>query len=254
MYSCKGCACVKAGSRCVNCLPIKLGKCQNYKSAPAPQVTTVPTSNTALLTTISDSSSSTINSNAMSQADSQPHYYPPNNLWISLGENTLGKPCSYNIINSSYDEVIHWKPNLFLVPYGSAGTSFVKELTCLFQSFAEGSCLERTSMKAITLFQILMLQKPSKRSKIKEHISHLQQRLDMWIKGDIAQLMDEGKHIQVQLTSRKAPRKNNIDGHIFRQLMAQGKVRSALNYLSRGCFMSRWCDTRDKWSDRSWRP
>ena len=44
----------------------------------------------------------------------------------------------FDVINSSYEEVIHWKPNLFLVPFGSAGTSFVKELARLFQAFAEG--------------------------------------------------------------------------------------------------------------------
>ena len=33
--------------------------------------------------------------------------------------------------------------------------------------------------------------------------------------------------------SRRAPGKNDVDSHIFRSLMAQGKVRSALSYLSR---------------------
>ena len=47
----------------------------------------------------------------------------------------------YDSINSSYEEVIHWKHNLFLAPFGSAGTAFVKEIARLFQ---DGS-----SMKAI---------------------------------------------------------------------------------------------------------
>ena len=78
-----------------------------------------------------------------------------------------------DVINSSYEEVIHWKPNLLLVPFGSAGTSFVKEVAHLFQAFADKSSLERVSMKAITLIQTLLLQKPSKKSKTKDHISHL---------------------------------------------------------------------------------
>lgn len=88
-------------------------------------------------------------------------------------------------------------------------------------------------MKATTLLQALLLQKPSKRSKTKDHIIHLQRRLDLWNKGYIGQLLDEGRCLQVRLASRKAPGKGDIDGRIFRSLMAQGKVRSALNYLSR---------------------
>ena len=88
-------------------------------------------------------------------------------------------------------------------------------------------------MKAITLIQILLLQKPSKRSKTKEHIGHLKRRLDLWSKGDIQQLLEEGRCIQARLIYLTAPGKNEVDGHIFRSLMAQGKVRSALSLLSR---------------------
>jgi hypothetical protein len=105
--------------------------------------------------------------------------------------------------------VIHWKPNLFLVPFGSAGTSFVKEIARLFQAFADGSSLERVSMKAITLVQTLLLQKPSRRSKTKEHVCHLKRRLDLWSNGDIQQLLDEGRCIQARLISRLAPGKND---------------------------------------------
>ena len=135
----------------------------------------------------------------------------------------------YDTINSSYEEVVHWKPNCL----GAAGTAFVKDITRLFQAFADGSSLERVSMKAITLIQILLLQKPSKRSKTKEHIGHLKRRLDLWSKGDIQQLLEEGRCIQARLIYRTAPGKNEVDGHIFRSLMAQGKVRSALSLLSR---------------------
>ena len=88
-------------------------------------------------------------------------------------------------------------------------------------------------MKAITLIQILLLQKPSKRSKTKDHICHLKQRFDLWSIGDFGQLLDEGRCIQARMMSQRAPGKNDVDGHIFRSLMAQGKVRSALSYLSR---------------------
>ena len=109
----------------------------------------------------------------------------------------------------------------------------MKELARLFQAFADGSSLVRVSRKAITLVQSLLLQKPSRRSKTKEHVCHLKRRLDLWSNGDIQQLLDEGRCIQARLISRVAPGKNDVDGHIFRSLMAQGKVHSALSYLSR---------------------
>ena len=86
---------------------------------------------------------------------------------------------------------MHWRSNLVLVPFDSAGNAFVQELTHLLMGFAEGSSLECISMNAITLVQVLMLQKPSKRSKIKDHISHLSRRLGLWKEGEIEELMDE---------------------------------------------------------------
>ena len=159
---------------------------------------------------------------------SLPVQQPLNFRW---GEHT--GQAIFDVVNSCYEEVVHWKPNLFLVPFGSAGTSFVKEVARLLQAFGDGSSLERISMKAISLMQILLLQKPSKRSKTKEHISHFKRRLDLWHNGDLKLLLEEGHCIQNRMISRKFPAKNNVDGYIFRSLMAQGKVKSALSYISR---------------------
>ena len=38
--------------------------------------------------------------------------------------------------------------------------------------------------------------------------------------------------LQARLRSQRRPTKSNVDSYIFRSLMAQGKVQSALNYLS----------------------
>jgi len=49
-------------------------------------------------------------------------------------------------------------------------------------------------------------------------------------------LMDEARAL---LSTSRIHSSNQIDGHIFRPLMSEGKVRSALNYpshdRSRGC-------------------
>ena len=46
------------------------------------------------------------------------------------------------------------------------------------------------------------------------------------------QLTDEGCSIQKRLISNMVDGLNKVDSHIFRALMAQGKFRSALRYLS----------------------
>ena len=56
---------------------------------------------------------------------------PPSFGWGNLD----GEDCC-KIIDDCYNEVIHWRHNLFRVPSGSAGNSFVSELSCLFQAFS----------------------------------------------------------------------------------------------------------------------
>lgn len=88
-------------------------------------------------------------------------------------------------VSTTYEEVIHWRRNLFLVPSGSTGKAFV-ELAQLFQAFADCSTLECIAMKVITILQtLLFLQKPSHTSKTKDHVKHLQKSLEVWHKGDI---------------------------------------------------------------------
>ena len=51
-------------------------------------------------------------------------------------------------LNNIYDEIVHWRRNLFKVPSGKQGKSFVPELTRLFQSYADQSALEGVALKA----------------------------------------------------------------------------------------------------------
>ena len=40
-------------------------------------------------------------------------------------------------LNGTYDEIVHWKRNLFKVPSGKAGTPFVRELSRMFRAYAD---------------------------------------------------------------------------------------------------------------------
>ncbi len=91
-------------------------------------------------------------------------------------------------LTTTYLEAIHWKFNLFKIPYGGVGKSFVTELARLFRTFAEASALEAVALKAATIMPILLLQKPAKKSTAKDHTKCLQRRLNTWREGDLMEL------------------------------------------------------------------
>ena len=128
---------------------------------------------------------------------------------------------------------MHWRRNLFKVPSGKAGKAFVRELTRLFQAYADGSSLESVALKAAMVMPALLLQKPHPRSKAKEHTLHLERHLRLWAEGDLGGLLKEGRTIQHQFT-RQRPNQSRSAQQIprrFAKLMKEGKVRAALQLI-----------------------
>ncbi len=137
------------------------------------------------------------------------------------------------MLNTTYSEVVHWRPNYFKVPQGNVGTSFVCEIARLFKAFASGSALESVALKAATVLPILLLQKPSRNSKAKLHTICLKRRLKNWLDGDLDQLIFEGRTIQNRLPKQYAPPlAAERLANRFAKLMFQGKVKAALDLLS----------------------
>ena len=121
---------------------------------------------------------------------------PPNFVWGDLsGRDFCDK------VNKTYDEVVQWRRNLFLVPFGKVGKALVQEMANLFQAYGENSSLECIALKACLLMQVLLLQKPLKTSKAKDHVTCLQRCLESWKKGEIEVLVAEGQCIQSHLPS-----------------------------------------------------
>ena len=46
-------------------------------------------------------------------------------------------------IDKAYDEVVHWRRNIFKIPSGKQGKAFVQEMASLFLSYAEASTREK---------------------------------------------------------------------------------------------------------------
>ena len=84
------------------------------------------------------------------------------------------------LLDTAFDEEVHWKTNCFRVPHGNAGKVFTKELACLFCAFATGSKLESIALKEVSSLQLLLLQKPFPKSKQQDHISCLERPMRLW--------------------------------------------------------------------------
>ena len=88
--------------------------------------------------------------------------------------------CFCDTVNDVYDEIVHYRRNIFNVPSGRAGKSFIEELTFWIKQFNSGSDLISVALKAFMVLPTLILQKPSATSKCKEHSEAIEGRLALW--------------------------------------------------------------------------
>ena len=80
-------------------------------------------------------------------------------------------------MNRAYDETVEWKHNLFNVPRGEAGPSFVRELSRLINAYSDAIIMGGFAPKAAMVLLNFLLQKPHPKSRRKDHISRLVDRL-----------------------------------------------------------------------------
>ena len=136
-------------------------------------------------------------------------------------------------VNVAYEEIVKWRRNIFLLPSGKAGKALISELARLYQSYADNSPLQGIALKACSVMQSLLLQKPHAKSKTKEHVACLERRMALWMEGNIDKLILEGKCIQKYLiTSGKAEIELEKISRGFNRLMLQGKTRQAVRLIS----------------------
>ena len=88
------------------------------------------------------------------------------------------------------------------IPYEKQGRLFINELTCLFHLYSEDSSMECITLKAAFVFPLLVLQKPYLGSEVKEHVTALECRMNLWQDGLFVDLLNEGNTIQKMFRSR----------------------------------------------------
>ena len=142
-----------------------------------------------------------------------------------------GEETIKNEIQAAYKEICSWQKNFFLLPRGKAATDFIKELTRLLNLFVNKTKWFRLSFALVHVFMPIMLQKPSKKSKAKDHARYLLSRLQKWKDGNLHGLMAECREIQKWLLCSKRKQQKS-DRKAFCRLMLVGKIKQAMGFIN----------------------
>ena len=155
---------------------------------------------------------------------------PPIISWGHRADGTIITVHSSTIIKA-YDEITQWRKNTFLVPYGKVGREFIDQLTQHITEWNNASHAQHIALKAAIVLLATVLQKPSMKSKAKDHQECLTKRLALWKEGEIESLLREGRSIQKRILKTKRAKPPD-KAKIFAKLVMQGQINSALRYLS----------------------
>ena len=137
----------------------------------------------------------------------------------------------YDATLATYKEIATWLPNLFMIPTGKEGKEFLNEVDKTLQPFIERSPGEHHAITASLIIFPLLLQKPSKKSKTRDHKKHLKRRLELWRQGNLSDLVRECKQIQKRLHKKRDIGENQLN-KVFSKLMLQGKVSAAMKWIT----------------------
>ena len=152
------------------------------------------------------------------------------NTNLQLG-NLKGYQVIKNEIDTAYNKIVKWERSIFELPRGKAGKDIIQELIRLMQLLNNKTTWESLSMDLVIIFLLLMLQKPSAKSKRKDHVRYFIKRLEMWKAGKIKDLVSECCTIQRRMLKSKKHRQESAATG-FTRLMLQGKVKQALKLVN----------------------
>ena len=99
----------------------------------------------------------------------------PNFLW-----NDIDGEFFSSLVRSCYDEVIHWRNNVFKVPFGKVGASFVREQARLLQVYSDTSALKSLALYTAIIMPSLLLQRHPGKPHAKELSRLLDCHLTIW--------------------------------------------------------------------------
>ena len=135
-------------------------------------------------------------------------------------------------IQDAYERIVFWKKNLFMLPTGAAAKKYMTKTTKLMNGWTNNLPFKDVAFTTIHVMPNILLQKPSKRSKVKDHLKALVRRIDLWINGNIDELLFQGETIQSRLHHINTPKSIGELSKKFALLMEKGNVNSALKLLT----------------------
>ena len=90
-----------------------------------------------------------------------------------------------------------WRKNIFKLPSGNIGKSFILEMTLVIHAWRNVSeHFKDIAVKVLMIMSSILLQKPSATSTSKDHSACLLRRFNWWEEGDFDKLMHESRAIQ----------------------------------------------------------
>ena len=92
--------------------------------------------------------------------------------------------------------------------------------------------MESIAMKAAVVLPTLLLQKPSSKSKAKEHSACLDVWLSTWLDGNLNDLLLEGRTIQQHIPKSQPEDSQKRLARSFANLMFEGKTKAAIRLLT----------------------
>ena len=131
-------------------------------------------------------------------------------------------------IDNAYNELMHWKRNLFDLPKGMPGKNFISELTKLINRWSSKSPNRDICIKALMVMPSLILQKISNKWKTSKIKSHVDRRLNLWKNKDVEGLLNETRTIQKRLPQRQKLQRTEEKAKIFAKLVLKRKVNAAI--------------------------
>ena len=157
--------------------------------------------------------------------------FQPENIakyrWGRVDDKTFEKDLHF-----IYEKIVYWRKNLFLLPTGKAGKRYIDEITRLLNAWEQDSAIKHIAFKAIMVMPNLLLQKPSKKSKSKDHLKALDRRLHLWEDGNLIELYHESDTIQNSFDSMPRPRSVAEISKKFAGEMQKGNINSAIKLLT----------------------
>ena len=84
-------------------------------------------------------------------------------------------------LDSAYQKIVKWKKNYMQIPRGKAGKTLIAEVTRLIRLFNSSKRWESVAIHMLQVLLPLILQKPSLKSKNREHVKYLNKRMECYL-------------------------------------------------------------------------